>query len=142
MMAQACRQDVPMFIRRRKVLIYLFVMLLTAMPFALPMLIFPRQITNMFFSIEYTSIANYLPILALYLIAISIGVVFMQFLISMRKDKLYFFIFITSALTTLLIAFILIPRYGVLGAILSLCVPHGIGCICYMLCSLKYLRIG
>ena len=142
MMAQACRQDVPMFIRRRKVLIYLFVMLLTAMPFALPMLIFPRQITNMFFSIEYTSIANYLPILALYLIAISIGVVFMQFLISMRKDKLYFFIFITSALTTLLIAFILIQRYGVLGAILSLCVPHGIGCICYMLCSLKYLRIG
>lgn len=141
MMAHACRDDVPIVERRKKVFIYLIVMILTALPFALPMLIFPRQITTLFFTIEYASIADYLPILALYLIAISIGIVFMQFLISMRKDKLYFSIFITSALTTVLIAFILIPHYGVLGAVLSLCVPHSLGCFFYMFCSLKYLKL-
>lgn len=140
MMAVAGRSDVSTEKRRTLVIRYTIIMLLTALPFALPMLLCPHLIVDMLFTADYSSLSAYLPILAIYLVAISLGVVFTQFLISMRKDTIYFIIYVTSAIVTIVLAYILIPRYEVLGAMLALCIPHSIGCLFYLLYSLKYLR--
>lgn len=140
MMAVAGRSDVSASKRRLLVFRYTIIMLLTALPFALPMLLCPQLIVDLLFTTEYSSMSSYLPILAIYLIAISAGVVYTQFLISMRKDTLYFVIYVSSAIATVIMAYVLIPRYDVLGAMLALCVPHGVSCLFYFLCSLKYLK--
>ncbi len=115
-------------------------MLVTSLPFALPLFLCPSFLTDLLFTDEYASLANYLPILAIYMLAITVGVVFMQYMISMRQDKTYFVIYASCALATLVVAYWWIPLWGILGAFLSLCIPHSIGCILYMLFSLKTLK--
>lgn len=140
MMAQAGRDDCPTAKRKKLVLRYTIIMLLTSLPFALPMFVFPALITDLLFTEEYAPLASYLPILAIYMVAMCVGVVFMQFLISLRKDKTYFTIYITTAISTVVVSYWLIPIYGILGAFVALCVPHSIGCILYALFSLKSLK--
>lgn len=140
MMAQAGRDDCPTAKRKKLVLRYTIIMLLTSLPFALPMFVCPALITDLLFTEEYAPLASYLPILAIYMVAMCVGVVFMQFLISLRKDKTYFTIYITTAISTVVVAYWLIPIYGILGAFVALCVPHSIGCILYALFSLKSLK--
>lgn len=140
MMAEAGKADCSLIKRRRLVSRYTIVMLVTSLPFALPMLLFPRTLTSLLFTKEYALLANYLPFLSIYLIAISIGVVYTQFMISMRMDKTYFVIYILSAVSTLIMALLIIPILGILGAFISLCIPHSIGCLLYMLFSMKVLK--
>lgn len=140
MMAQAGRDDCSTAKRKKLVTRYTVIMLFTSLPFAIPMFVCPKLITNLLFTNEYAPLANYLPILAIYMIAICIGVVFTQFLISMRKDKTYFAIYISSAIMTVVSAYLLIPTCGILGAFLSLCIPHSIGCLFYFIFSLKLLK--
>lgn len=140
MMAQACKSNVSLVERRQLVWRYTTIMMLTAIPFALPMLLCPQFLTDLIYTAEYESLSKYLPIFSVYLVAISLGVVFTQFLISMRKDREYFTIYISSAVATIILAYLLIPKYSVLGAVLSLCVPHSIGCALYFLFSIKYLK--
>lgn len=140
MMAEAGKADCSLIKRRRLVSRYTIVMLVTSLPFALPMLLFPRTLTSLLFTEEYALLGNYLPFLSIYLIAISIGVVYTQFMISMRMDKTYFVIYILSAVSTLIMALLIIPILGILGAFISLCIPHSIGCLLYMLFSMKVLK--
>ena len=140
MMAQAGRDDCPISKRRKLVGRYTLVMLATSLPFALPMLLCPGVLTGLLFTDEYAPLAKYLPILAIYMVAITVGVVFMQYLISLRKDKTYFTIYVSTAISTVLVAYWLIPIYGLLGAFIALCVPHSIGCILYAVFSLKSLK--
>ena len=141
MMAQAGRDDCPTSKRKQLVSKYLIVMFVASLPFALPMLLFPHFLTNIFYTEEYVTLAKYLPILGVYMIAITIGVVFTQYLISMREDKIYFTIYVASAVATVLVAYWLIPIYGLLGAFLALCIPQSIGCFLYFVSSLKSLRV-
>lgn len=140
MMAEAGKIGCSSSMRKRLVLRYTLVMFFACLPFAIPMLIFPGEITDILFTEEYAPLADYLPILAVYLIAISIGVVFTQFMISMRMDKVYFAIYIFSAISTLIMALLTIPSCGILGAFISLCIPHSIGCLLYMFFSLSTLK--
>lgn len=141
MMAEAGKPDCSMINRRKLVSRYTLAMLIASVPFAIPMFFFPKFITSVFFTEEYYELAKYLPLLAIYLVTISIGVVYTQFMISMRMDKTYFLIYVASAITTLIMSFVTIPFWGILGAFLSLCIPNGIGCLLYMLFSIKYLKI-
>ena len=140
MMAEAGKEDGNPEKRRKLCNKYCTIMLITVVPFAIPLLLFPQSITDFIFTEDYYELGKYLPIFAFYLLALSVGIVYTQFLISMRKDKTYFIIYISSALATILVSLILIPKYSLLGAILALCVPHSIGCVFYYLCSIKYLR--
>ena len=139
MMAEVGRADCPIKKRRRIVLRYALVMLVTSLPFALPMLLCPTYVTSLLFTNEYSKLSNYLPILAFYMIAINIGVVFTQFMISMRMDKMYFAIYVLSACSTVIVSLITIPAMGLLGAFISLCIPHSIGCMLYVISSRKAL---
>ena len=140
MMAEVGKVECPQEKRRKMVYRYSLIMMATSMPFAIPMLFCPSLIVNILFSDEYVALSSYLPFLALYLLAINIGVVFTQFMISMRMDKLYFTIYVSSALLTLVVSYATIPSFGILGAFISLCIPHSIGCMLYMLFSLKTLN--
>lgn len=140
MMAEAGKEGVSPSRRKALCKKYFTIMLITVVPFAVPLILFPQFITNLFFTEEYVELGRYLPIFAIYLLALSIGIVFTQFMISMRMDKVYFTIYIGSAVATVLTAILLIPYNPLLGAILALCIPHSVGCVFYYLCSRKYLK--
>lgn len=139
-MAEAGKENCSVARRRKLVFRYVIVMFAASLPFALPMLFCPSILTSLLFSAEYSELAHYLPILSFYLMAMAIGIVFSQYMISLRLDKTYFAIYVISAIATLLVALYTIPKYGLYGAFIALCVPHSIGCFCYMLFSLHTLK--
>lgn len=140
MMAEAGKEDVSPTKRKNLCSKYCMIMFIAVAPFAIPLILLPHFITELFFTDEYFELGYYLPIFAIYLLSLSFGIVYTQFLISMRKDKIYFIIYIGSALATMLASIILIPHYSLLGAIIALCIPHSVGCLFYYLCSIKYLK--
>ena len=140
MMAEAGKATCTISERKALCKKYMFLTLLSTLPFFIPLFFFPQLTTNLFFTEEYSDLSNYLPFFGIYLAALAIGVVYTQFLISMRKDRLYFIIYVSSALFTVVTAFLLIPSLGVLGAVIALCIPHSIGCLFYYICSIKYLK--
>ena len=140
MMAEAGKIDCPISKRRKLVFRYTAIMLATSIPFALPMFLCPNFIVSLLFTEEYFPLTNCLPILAFYLIAISICVVFEQYMISLRLDKTYFTIYISTAVAILLFAYVFIPIYGVIGAFYALCIPRSVGSLLYMFFSFKSLK--
>lgn len=140
MMAEAGKEGTDVIIRKRLCKKYVIIMMCAVMPFVLPLCLCPKFLVSILFTDEYQLLSNYMPLFGLYLVALALGIVYTQFLISMRKDKVYFTIYIASAVGTALTAFCVIPSLGLLGAMVSLCVPHSLGCFFYYLCSLKYLR--
>jgi len=141
MMAEAGKDGVSIQQRKKLCNKYFAIMLCSVIPFVIPLVVCPQFITDLCFIDDYSELGKYLPIFAIYLLALSLGIVYTQFLISMRKDKVYFAIYIGSAVATILSSLVLIPRFSLLGAILSLCIPHSIGCLFYYLCSIKYLKV-
>ncbi len=140
MMAEAGKKDCSLQKRRQFCKKYCLLMLLSVTPFALPLCLCPQFVTEICFTSEYAELASYLPYFGIYLYSFSIGVVFTQFLISMRRDKVYFGIYISSALCIVLCAFCLIPSCSVHGAVIALAIPNSVGCIMYFVFSLKYLK--
>lgn len=140
MMAEAGKSGIAIKKKKRLVRNYLIIMILIAIPFILPMTLIPGLIVNAMFTDEYSSLTSYLPILAGLLLCTSIGSVFEQFLLSSRKNTTYFSIYVTSAILTLVSAYLLIPPYGTLGAILALCVPRSLGYLTYGIFSIPLLK--
>jgi len=139
MMAEVGKANCHNDRRKSMVMRYAIVMLATSLPFAVPMIVCPKFVVGLLFTDEYAILANYLPILGIYMLAIAIGVVFTQYMISLRMDIAYFTIYISAALTTVIVAYLLIPAHGVMGAFLALCVPHSIACLGYGIVSMKHL---
>lgn len=140
MMAEAGKEECSLDRRRLLVKRYTIIMLMAAIPFLLPLVVFPHFTADVFYTKEYEELGALLPWYGIYLIGLAIGIVYTQFLISMRKDKVYFTIYVMSAVATAICAFSIIPSLGVLGAVISLCIPHTIGCLFYFIVSLKYLK--
>lgn len=140
MMAEAGRQECSVETRNSFVKRYVKIMILGTLPFFIPLFFFPKAVTSCFFSEEYAELYMYLPYFAIYLMALSIGIVYTQFLISIRKDKVYFLIYISGALLTIVSGYILIPICGVLGGVLSLCLSHSIACIGYYVVAKQMMK--
>lgn len=140
LMAELGKPNVTVEKKKKFLKKYLLIMLIGALPFVVPLLFFSSAITNAFFTEEYMELALYLPYFAIYILALAIGIVYTQFLLSIRKDKAYFIIYTLGAALTVVSGLVLIPTYGVLGGVLSLCLPHSVACIAYCVTSLKYLR--
>lgn len=124
---------------RRKVFLYLFVVLISVFPFSLLMIFMPVTLTHFMLSDEYSSVSVLLPILGVYLIFLSVGVVFAQFLISLRMDACYIKGYVFGGIMTAVVGWILIKPFGVLGATIALGLSHSISCIIYVYYSLKIL---
>lgn len=140
MMAEAGRQGCSVETRNGFVKKYVRIMILGTLPFFIPLFFFPKFVTTCFFSEEYAELYRYLPYFAIYLLALSIGIVYTQFLISMRKDRVYFLIYISGALLTIISGYILIPICGVLGGVLSLCLSHSVACIGYYIAAKQIMK--
>lgn len=140
MMAEAGRQGCSVETRNGFVKKYVRIMILGTLPFFIPLFFFPKFVTTCFFSEEYAELYRYLPYFAIYLLALSIGIVYTQFLVSMRKDRVYFLIYISGALLTIISGYILIPISGVLGGVLSLCLSHSIACVGYYVAAKQIMK--
>lgn len=119
---------------------YIFIMVLSISPFAIPMFICPDLIVKSLFSSEYLEISSALPICAVYLILSSIGAVFNQFLVSYRADMIYILFYSIAAIVSIIIAVLMIPYYGFLGGVLAFCISDGLASILYTIISLNILR--
>lgn len=119
---------------------YIFIMVLSVSPFAIPMFICPDLIVKSLFSSEYLEISSALPICAVYLILSSIGAVFNQFLVSYRADMIYILFYSIAAIVSIIIAVLMIPYYGFLGGVLAFCISDGLASILYTIISLNILR--
>lgn len=140
MMAEAGKKDCSIALRRKFCRRYLSVMLLCSFPFAAALIFFPDFLTRVFYTAEYVDLGKYLPFFGIYLMAFAFGMVFTQFLISVRKDKTYFTIYVITAIITVVVSYLIIPSLGVLGAVIALCIPHSIGCFAYGLFSINSLK--
>ena len=139
-MAEIGKEGVSVAKQRNAIGKYILAMMACTIPFAIPLVLFPHALTHFFFTDEYASLGTYLPMFAFYLITLAIGIVFTQYLISKRKDRIYFALYIGGSILTIITAYATIPEWGVMGAVFSLCVPHGLTCIGYAIVSIKYLH--
>lgn len=140
MMAEAGKNDCSKESRIKFVKKYILIMLIGSIPFALPLIFCSGIITDLCFVDEYYEIRSYLPLFGFYTLVMSVGTVFEQFLISMRKDKTYFTIYVGCSILTVIMAFALIPLYHTLGGIIAFIIPNIIARVLYAskgLCLLK-----
>lgn len=109
-------------------------------PFAVPMLLCPKWIVSTLFIEEYAEISQALPVYAAYLFVSALGVVFNQFLISVRADSIYLYLYSFSAMVSLGIAFLMIPVYGFIGGVWAYCISDGLASVLYLICSLIIIK--
>lgn len=125
-LAKAGRAELFLFVIK-----YLVVMVLTILPISVPMIVFPDFIISTLFSQEYFQSVTPLRLIGLYLIILSGGIVFSQYIIISRKDKLYMFTVLLAGISSMIIAWLIIPKYQATGAAISLVVSHGFAIILY-----------
>ncbi len=105
---------------------YSAVMFLVVCPISLVTTLWPESILRLIYRPEYASGAGALRVMGFYLLVFSIAVVAAQYLVSSRQEKLYFRNVMIGGLVIVFLSFILIPKLGGLGAILSLLIAHGL----------------
>ncbi|WP_300700447.1 oligosaccharide flippase family protein [uncultured Phocaeicola sp.] len=119
---------------------YSLTMFFCVCPFAVPMLLCPKWIVSTLFIEEYAEISQALPVYAAYLFVSALGVVFNQFLISVRADSIYLYLYSFSAMVSLGIAFLMIPEYGFIGGVWAYCISDGLASVLYLICSLIIIK--
>ena len=139
-MAEICKEGVQYKTRIEFVRNYLLLVLVAVLPFSLLFILFPDYIVDLFFTTDYGELIFLLPIFAVDIIFNSAGVVFTQFLISMRKDNVYFSIYVISAILSVILAYILIPYQGATGATIAFCTADSLSCIAFVIYSILILR--
>lgn len=139
-MAEVCKKDYSESSRMMFIKKYLIVVVAAVIPFSLLFILFPNFMVELFFSKEYDMLKFLLPIFAIDLIFNSVGVVFTQFLISLRRDSIYFTIYVLSSILAIIIAILVIPKYGVIGAAIAYCLSDTLSCIAFLIYSVKILK--
>ncbi len=101
-------------------------MCLVVCPISLVTTVWSESVLRLIYRPEYASSAAALRVMGLYLLVLSIARVAAQYLISSRQEKLYFRNIMIGGLVSVAFSFILIPKLGGLGAILSLLIAHSL----------------
>lgn len=138
MMAEAGKKGCSKERRRVFIKKYIVIMFIGAIPFVIPMIFFPGLIVDFCFTEEYYEIRNYVPLFGVYLLAMAVGNVYEQFLISMRADKIYFGIYVSCSILTIISSLVLIPYYGVLGGVYAFVIPNVLARLLYF-CFGEYI---
>ena len=139
-MAEICMPKHTKLSKRNFLKKYSLSMILCVSIFAIPMFFAPNWMVNILFTDEYAEISQALPIYAVYLFVSALGFVFNQFLISMRADSIYMYIYSFSAVVSLAIAFLMIPIYGFMGGVWAFCISDGLASILYLVVSLIIIK--
>ena len=126
--------------RIRFLIKYNTVMFMVAASIGIPAIIFPELILRIIFSPEYVSAAGIMRIMGIYIILYSFGLVASQYVVAARMERFYFFSIIFGGCLSIILCFILIPRFSGLGAALALLIAHGISMACYLMGMIKDVR--
>ncbi len=105
---------------------YSAVMFLVVCPVSLVTTVWPESVLRLIYRPEYASGAGALRVMGFYLLVLGIAFVAAQYLVSSRQEKLYFRNVMIGGFVSVSLSFILIPKLGGLGAILSLLIAHSL----------------
>ena len=115
---------------------YTALMLMVAIPIALPAIVAPGFILETLFRPEYSAAAPTLRVMGVYLFVVSIDIVATQYVLSDRMEKSYLLSVLISGLISFVLCLYLIPVSGSVGAALALLISHSVLVIFY------WIRIG
>lgn len=118
---------------------YFSVMILVVIPLVHVMSFCPGVVVQFLFKPEYHAAAGILPIMGVYLFFFAIGMVFSQYALSARLEKMYFYAVLTGGVLSIVLCFALIPENGAIGAAWVLMISHGTTIIIYGLGIAKHL---
>ena len=118
--------------KRKAVFQYVLVMLAASLPLALPMIVFPKQITALVFVAEYSDVAKILPVLGIYKIVTAVGAILCQYIQAARHDRLFLFGVATGAIASIVFGLTMIPTHGASGAAWALLLSHGLSIFIYL----------
>jgi PST family polysaccharide transporter len=119
---------------------YSGLMLLTAAPICAPLFAFPELILKTLFKPEYVSAAPVLRVFAIYMLAVSLGIVAAQYVVSSRMERTYFASIIVGGILSITLCLVLIPRMAGYGAALALLIAHGTTMGLYWLAMIQHVR--
>ena len=123
-MAQVTIPGISVKKRKSALQKYVFVMLVSVLPLALPMILFPHWIVSTLFKPEYAAAASILPILGGYKIVFAVGEAFGQYVQSARFDRVYLLGVAGGSLISVIYGLTVIPIYGLFGAACTLFVAQ------------------
>lgn len=129
--ARIVQPDVSQVRRIRFLLQYTVLSSMTGAVIGLPAICFPSLILKIFRP-EYVSAATSLRILGGYIIVVGIGQVATQYILAVRKERIYFMVVILAGSLSIVFYIILIPRWLATGAALAVLMSHGIAIAVYL----------
>ena len=124
--ARITREGTDKTTRIRFLIKYSTVMFMVAALIGIPAIIFPELILRIIFTPEYVSAAGIMRIMGIYIMIFSFGLVATQYVVSARMERLYFVSVISGGCLSVILCFVLIPKFSGLGAALVLLIAHGI----------------
>lgn len=92
------------------------IMMMFAIPMSVGLIVLSRQIMTIVAGPEYVSAALPLTLLSLAVFGVYFGAVFGHVAVAVNRQKETLPVYISSAFITLILYFILVPRYGMVGA--------------------------
>ena len=114
---------------------------LFSIPIICLIIVFSDYIILIFSNEKFLDAAIYLQILSPLILIISLGnIIVMQFMMSISKEKELVSIFLITALSSIILTFILVPKFKALGTVLTLLIVECIVLILAILKSKKYFH--
>ncbi|MCD6184843.1 MAG: oligosaccharide flippase family protein [Deltaproteobacteria bacterium] len=138
--ARVTRQDTGRAERIYFLFTYSAVMFMMAASIGIPVFFFPELILRTIFSPEYISVAGIMRIMSIYIIIYSIAIVSSQYVVAARMERLYFFNVILGGCLSVILCYILIPKFFGLGAVFSLLIAHGLTIALNLIGMIKHLK--
>ncbi len=109
--------------RMRFLLQYTAVTVLAACAIALPAIVIPSTLLRIL-NPEYASAAAPLRILGVYVIVVGIGQVATQYLVAVRRERIYSITVMLTGVLSIILLYTLIPRLASVGAALAVLISH------------------
>lgn len=102
-----------------------------------------QELVTLYYGDNFSLSGLYVVYMAPLILIVSLGDIFRtQFIIPKKKDRFYLFSVAMNASLNLLISFVLIKPYGVLGVIIGTIVAEFIGCLIQIIYCKKYTDIN
>jgi O-antigen/teichoic acid export membrane protein len=139
-MARITRQGISRQEQSRFILQYAAVMAGVVIPLVGVMVFSPNIIITLLFRSEYHAATSILPILGVYLLLYSVGIVLSQYVLSVRLERDYLISVVLGGALSIGLCPLLIARYGISGAAVALLIAHGATITAYAISTMRYIR--
>lgn len=129
--ARFAKPTVSAGVRARFLARYTTIMVLVSLPVCCACIVFPDTIIGLLFRAEYSTASTPLRILGFYLLVFPIGLVFSQYIISVRMNGVYFWVTLLSGFGSIVASVLLIPPLGGVGAAYALLIPKAVSIVVF-----------